>query len=80
MRSSLTHAIEAPRTLIVTMAVINEGPQMNVADLDAAIKGGKPPRAPLAFRVGVLGHRPNPGFRPSRLASILSSMVTPEFR
>jgi hypothetical protein len=59
MGSNLNHAIDAPRTLIVTLAVINEAPQMKVTDLLPATTGGTPPRAPLAFRVGVVGHRPN---------------------
>ena len=32
---------------------------MNVADRFVASTNGNPPRAPLAFRVGVVGHRPD---------------------
>jgi hypothetical protein len=59
MRSNLNRAIDAPRTLIVTLAVIREGLQMKVTDILPTNTGGTPPRAPLAFRVGVVGHRPN---------------------
>ena len=45
--------------MIVTLAVIREGPRMNVTDMLPANIGRTPPCAPLAFRVGVVGHRPN---------------------
>ena len=51
-------AVDAPRDMTVTLAVTTRGCPMNAADKPVVSNDRNPPCAPLAFRVGAVGHRP----------------------